>query len=634
MVSINSIEVVYGDRVLFEDVSFLLSRSERIGLAGKNGAGKSTMLKIIAGIQTPDKGSVSMPKDCRIAYLPQEMKHNESETIFNEAEKGKAEILKLQHEFKNVEHQVATRTDYESEEFLKLCDRLNELSLQLNVMDAGTSQEDVARILKGLGFTEADFDKPMSTFSGGWKMRVELAKMLLRDPDLLLMDEPTNHLDIESIIWLEEFLQNHHAAVLVISHDKRFLDNVTTRTIEISKGRIYNYKASYSKYIELRKTEIEIQRASQKNQQRHIEKTQQLIDSFRAKASKASFAQKLIKQLDKVEVIEVDEFENSALHIKFPPAPHSGKISAEFKHVTKNFGTKEIFKNMDLVITRGEKIALVGKNGVGKTTFTKMLMNREKYEGEIFIGHQVTPAYFAQDEAEKLNGDMTVFDTIDHAAVGDVRRQVRNMLGSFMFGGDDIEKKVKVLSGGEKTRLALCRLLLSPVNFIILDEPTNHLDIVSKERLKEALKKYDGTLLIVSHDRDFLEGLTDKTYEIFEKRIKVHFGPISEFLKNRTIAEVEWNKQPHQNEMVKKDTTDNKKNYEQEKEAEKEKKKQQNKLERLEKEIADLEARQAKMEEEIALLNYDDKGKTEATLEKYNKLKAEIDSKYRELEKL
>ncbi|HYG51117.1 MAG TPA: ABC-F family ATP-binding cassette domain-containing protein, partial [Flavobacteriales bacterium] len=463
---------------------------------------------------------------------------------------------------------------------------------------------------------------------------VELAKMLLRDPDLLLMDEPTNHLDIESIIWLEEFLQNHHAAVLVISHDKRFLDNVTTRTIEISKGKIYNYKASYSKYIELRKTEIEIQRASQKNQQRHIEKTQQLIDSFRAKASKASFAQKLIKQLDKVEIIEVDEFENSSLHIKFPPAPHSGKITAEFKNVSKHFGTKEIFKNMDLVITRGEKIALVGKNGVGKTTFTKMLMNREKFEGEIFIGHQVTPAYFAQDEAEKLNGDLTVFDTIDHAAVGEVRKQVRNMLGSFMFGGDDIEKKVKVLSGGEKTRLALCRLLLSPVNFIILDEPTNHLDIVSKERLKEALKKYDGTLLIVSHDRDFLEGLTDRTYEVFEKRIKIHFGPISEFLKNRTIAEVEWNKQPHYNEAVKKEPTENKLNYEKEKEAEKEKKKQQNKLEKLEKEIAALEKQQAALEEEIAVLNYDDKVKTEKTLEKYNKLKANIDQKYQELERL
>lgn len=631
MVSVNSIEVVYGDRVLFEDVSFMISKSERIGLAGKNGAGKSTMLKIIAGIQTPDKGSVSMPKDCRIAYLPQEMKHNEGETIFKEAEKGKAEILKLQDEFKQVEHDVATRTDYESEEFLKLCDRLNELSIQLSVMDAGTSHEDVARILKGLGFTEADFDKPMSTFSGGWKMRVELAKMLLRDPDLLLMDEPTNHLDIESIIWLEEFLQTHHAAVLVISHDKRFLDNVTTRTIEISKGRIYNYKASYSKYIELRKTEIEIQRASQKNQQRHIEKTQQLIDSFRAKASKASFAQKLIKQLDKVEVIEVDEFENSSLHIKFPPAPHSGKISAEFKQVSKNYGTKEIFKNMDQVITRGEKIALVGKNGVGKTTFTKILMGREKYDGEIFIGHQVTPAYFAQDEAEKLNGDLTVFDTIDHAAVGDVRKQVRNMLGSFMFGGDDIEKKVKVLSGGEKTRLALCRLLLSPVNFIILDEPTNHLDIVSKERLKEALKKYDGTLLIVSHDRDFLEGLTDKTYEVFDKRIKVHFGPISEFLKNRTIAEVEWNKQPHTNEPVKKENSgENKKAYEDDKE----KKKQQNRLQKLEQEIADLEKQQLAMEEEIAKLNYDDKAKTEATLEKYNKLKKEIEMKYEELESL
>jgi ATP-binding cassette subfamily F protein 3 len=634
MVSVNQLEVVYGDRVLFEEVGFLLSKSERMGLAGKNGAGKSTLLKIIAGVQSADKGTVSMPKDLRVAYLPQEMKHNETETIFKEAEKGKAEVLQLQKEFKEVEHAVATRTDYESEEFLKLCDRLNELSLQLSVNDAGTSEEDVARILKGLGFTEADFNKPMAEFSGGWKMRVELAKMLLRDPDLLLMDEPTNHLDIESIIWLEEFLMSHHAAVIVISHDKRFLDNVTTRTIEISKGKVYNYKAAYSKYLELRKSEIEIQRSSAKNQQRHIEKTQQLIDQFRAKASKASFAQKLIKQLDKVEVIEVDEFENSSMHIKFPPAPHSGKITVEFKNIGKRYDTKQIFKDLDLVITRGEKIALVGKNGVGKTTFTKMLTGREKFDGEIIMGHQVNPAYFAQDEAEKLDGEMTVHDTIDHAAVGDIRRQVRNLLGAFMFGGDDIEKKVKVLSGGEKTRLALCRLLLSPVNFIILDEPTNHLDIASKERLKEALKKYDGTLLIVSHDRDFLEGLTDRTYEIFDKRIKTHFGPISEFLKNRTIAEVEWNKQPHYNEAEKKATSENKKNFEADKEKEKEQKKIQNRLTKLEQEIAELEKQQVKMEEEIALMNYDDKVKTEQTLNKYNQLKSQIDAKYAELEKI
>lgn len=631
MVSINGLEVVYGDRVLFEDVSFLISKSERIGLTGKNGAGKSTLLKIIAGIQQCDKGEVSQPKDLRVAYLPQEMKHNETESIYKEAEKGKAEILKLQEEFKHVEHEVATRTDYESDEFLKLCDRLNELSIQLSVMDAATSQEDVEKILIGLGFTPQDFDKPMSHFSGGWKMRVELAKLLLRDPDLLLMDEPTNHLDIESIIWLEEFLQNHHAAVLVISHDKRFLDNVTTRTIEISKGRIYNYKASYSKYIELRKTEIEIQRAAQKNQQRHIEKTQQLIDQFRAKASKASFAQKLIKQLDKVEVIEVDEFESSSMHIKFPPAPHSGKVTVELKNVAKRYDTKEIFRNMDLMMMRGEKIALVGKNGVGKTTFTKLLTNREKFDGEITLGHQVQMAYFAQDEAEKLDGNMTVHDTIDHAAVGDIRRQVRNLLGAFMFSGDDIEKKVKVLSGGEKTRLALCRLLLSPVNFIILDEPTNHLDIASKERLKEALKKYDGTLLIVSHDRDFLEGLTDRTYEIHDKRIRVHFGPISEFLQNRTIAEAEWNKQPHTNEAPKKENAgEGKKQFEEDRE----KKKQQNRLNRLEQEIAEMEAKVKKMEEEIAVMDYSDKAKTEKTLGAYNDMKSSLEKKYSEWETL
>ena len=627
MVSINSLEVIYGDRVLFEDVSFLISKSERIGLCGKNGAGKSTLLKIIAGVQNCDNGSVASPNGLRIAYLPQEMKHNETEVIFKEAEKGKAELLILQNEFIEVEKQVATRTDYESDDFLKLCDRLNELSLELSVMGDGSSNEDVERVLTGLGFTQNDFERPMSEFSGGWKMRVELAKLLLRDPDLLLMDEPTNHLDIESIIWLEQFLKNHRAAVLVISHDKKFLDNVTSRTIEISKGRTYNYKASYSKYIELRKTEIDIQRASQKNQQRHIEKTQQLIDTFRAKASKASFAQKLIKQLDKIEVIEVDEFENSSLHIKFPPAPHSGKITVELKNVSKNFGNNKIFENMDLIIARGEKIALVGKNGVGKSTFTKLLTSREKFNGDITLGHQVQMAYFAQDEAEKLNPDLTVFDTIDHAAVGEVRKQVRNMLGSFMFGGDDIDKKVKVLSGGEKTRLALCRLLLSPVNFIILDEPTNHLDIVSKERLKEALKRYDGTMLIVSHDRDFLEGLTERTYEIFDKRIKVHYGDISEFLQNKTIAEAEQKEkivisktEPLQSE--------NKKAFENDKE----KKKQVNKIQKLEDEIANLEKQLSLMEKEISVLNYDDKIKTEATLNRYQDLKNKIDHRYKELD--
>lgn len=630
MVSIHQLEVVFGDRILFEDVSFLISKSERIGLTGKNGAGKSTLLKIMAGLQQPDKGSVSAPKGLRIAYLPQEMKHNEGETIFKEAEKGKAEILLLQDEFKHLEQDIATRTDYESDDFMKACDRLNELSLQLSVMDNASSNEDVERVLTGLGFTQKDFDRKMSEFSGGWKMRVELAKLLLRDPDLLLMDEPTNHLDIESIIWLEEFLKNHHAAVLVISHDRKFLDNVTTRTIEISKGRIYNYKASYTKYIELRKTEIDIQRASQKNQQRQIEKTQQLIDQFRAKASKASFAQKLIKQLDKIEVIEVDELETSSLHIKFPPAPHSGKITVELKNVNKSYGDNQLFKDMSLIIARGEKIALVGKNGVGKSTFTKILTNREKYDGEVILGHQVQMAYFAQDEADKLDGNLTVFETMDHAAVGEVRKQIRNMLGSFMFSGDDIDKKVKVLSGGEKTRLALCRLLLSPVNFIILDEPTNHLDINSKERLKEALKNYDGTLLIVSHDRDFLDGLTDRTYEIFDKRIKVHFGPINEFLQNRTIAEVEYQKKIHKDQPTTPVISENKKEFE----GEKERKKQQNKLQKIEQEISVLEKKLIEFEEKIGKLNYEDQKQTDEILAQYNSLKAEIEKKYNEYDSL
>ena len=633
MVSINGVTVAFGERVLFDEIGFLINKGDRIGLTGKNGAGKSTLLKTIAGIQKPDSGSVAMPKDIVIAYLPQEMKHNEQETVRDEAAKGKAEILKLNEKINSIEKELQERTDYESESFTNLCVQLEELNHRLHILDAGSADEQIEKILMGLGFEPKDFDMPVGSFSGGWKMRVELAKLLLQNPDLLLLDEPTNHLDIESIQWLEEFLKAGNASVLLISHDRTFLDNVTNRTIEISKGRIYNYKAPYSKYIELRKQEIELQRNTQKNQQRFIEKTEKLIDQYRAKASKASFAQSLIKKLDKIDVIEVDEFETSSLRIKFPPAPHSGKIIMELTNVEKAYGDKQIFKNMDLIMTRGEKIALVGKNGVGKSTFTKIITERESHGGTVKIGHSVEMAYFAQDEAEKLDPELTVHDTIDHVAVGEIRKQIRGLLGAFMFGGDDIDKKVKVLSGGEKTRLALCKLLLTQANFIILDEPTNHLDIPSKERLKEALMNYDGTLLIVSHDRDFLKGLTNRVYEIKDQKITIHPMQLDEYLAYRktTLKEMEAKQQKPKPVAEKTPVQEEKKlNQDQEKE----KKKIQNRIQKLEEEISELEGKLKLLESEIENMDYADKAKTETTLGKYHEQKDLLAKKYEEWENL
>jgi ATP-binding cassette subfamily F protein 3 len=629
MVSLNGITVAFGDRVLYDNISFQIQKEDRIGLTGRNGAGKSTLLKILAGIQRPDQGAVAVPKGLTIGYLPQEMSHNENAAIFEEAKSALAEFNALTKRLDELNDELVTRTDYESEEFGEILNLISDLNEQLNMIGAGNVDEDVEKVLFGLGFEREDMERKMSEFSGGWKMRVELAKILLRRPELILLDEPTNHLDIESIQWLEDFLISHRGAILLISHDRRFLDSVTKRTIEISNGKAYDYKASYSKYIELRRAEIELQKSAKKNQEKFIKETEQLVDKFRAKASKASFAQSLIKKLDKIEKIEIDDFEAAKINIRFPPAPHSGKVILETKDLEKKYGERTIFSGLDLIIGKGEKIALVGKNGAGKTTLTKLITSNESHEGEIRHGHQVSIGYFAQNEAEKLDRNRTVFETIDDVAEGEIRKSVRGLLGAFLFGGDDIDKKVAVLSGGEKTRLALCKLLLSPVNFLILDEPTNHLDLASKEVLKNALKNYDGTLLVVSHDRDFLSGLASRIFELRHGKVSVHHMSIDEFLqmkKNDSIASFEHvsTKKPQEKETPKTD----------DREKEKEKKKLQNRLDKIEREIQEQESAIKIAEKELAENDYSDAAKTDTMTKKYEGLKSKLDQLLAEWEEV
>jgi ATP-binding cassette, subfamily F, member 3 len=487
MISVNSVTVSFGGYDLFDNVSFLINPKDRIGLAGKNGAGKSTMLKLLAGDQNPTKGEISKPNDYKIGYLPQDMIHQQGRTVFGETETAFAEIQQLENRLDIVTHELETRTDYESDAYMNLINELTDINTRLEIIGAANKEEEIEKILKGLGFEASDFQRPTSEFSGGWRMRIELAKILLQKPDILLLDEPTNHLDIESIQWLEEFMQTFSGSVMLISHDKQFLDTVTTRTIEISNNKIYDYKTNYSRYLVLRKERREQQENAAKNQQKIIDQTEVLIDKYRAKASKASFAQSLIKKLDRMERVEVDESDNATLYFKFPPPAHSGKIVLTVEHAGKKYGDKQIFKDANFILTKGEKIALVGRNGEGKSTMIKMIANQIDYDGLVQNGHSVLMGYFAQDQAEKLDKNKTVFQTIDELAVGDVRKQVRTLLGSFLFGGDDIDKKVAVLSGGERGRLALCKLLLEPYNFLVLDEPTNHLDIRSKEILKKAV---------------------------------------------------------------------------------------------------------------------------------------------------
>ena len=532
MLNLSNISVSFGGRDLYKNISFQINNKDKIGVVGKNGAGKSTLLKLITGDQKPTSGSIQKQNNSSIGYLPQELKVHSDEPILNEVLKANQEVFTITKELDKINNELVSRTDYESDSYLKLIEELSELNERLIHLNADNQLKDAELILKGLGFNQEELSQPYNQFSGGWKMRVELAKLLIQKPDVVLLDEPTNHLDIESIQWLEKYLVNYLGIILLISHDKTFLDNITNRTIELANGKAYDYKCNYSKYITLREEEIITQIAAKKNQEKMVKHTQELINKFRAKKNKAAFAQTLIKKLEKVEEIEIDQLENDRIKFQFPDPVHSGKETLKIKGLTKSFDEKTIFKDVDISISNGDKIALIGKNGMGKSTLIKSIVKDIEFEGEINLGHQVMIGYFAQDEAQKLNPNISVFDTIDEVAVGEIRKKIRQILGSFLFSGDDAEKKVQVLSGGEKTRLSLCKLLLQPNNFLILDEPTNHLDMASKEILKEALLNYKGTLLLVSHDRDFLDGLTDKVYFIKDQSVKVYHEKVSQFIKS------------------------------------------------------------------------------------------------------
>jgi ATP-binding cassette, subfamily F, member 3 len=535
MVSVQDISVSFGSFDLLTNISFLINEQDRIGLAGKNGAGKSTLLKIIAGLQAPTSGLVDMSKDVSLGYLPQQMKVDDTTTVMNETVTAFSELIGLSEEIEFCSAEIARRDDYESVEYLRLCDHLTVVEERYRMLGGTNYMAEAEQTLFGLGFERKDFDRPTGDLSGGWRMRVELAKILLKKPSLLLLDEPTNHLDIESIQWLESFLSGYYGAVLMVSHDRAFLDNVTRRTIEISLGKIYDYKASWSKYLILRAERREQQIAAYRNQQKMIEDTEKFIERFRYKATKAVQVQSKIKQLDKVDRLEVDDEDNSSISLRFPPAPRSGTVVAEAEDLSKSYGQLNVLNRISFKISRGEKVAFVGRNGEGKTTFSKIIIGQLDYTGMLKTGHNVKIGYFAQNQDELLDENITVLQTIDDIAKGDVRTKIRDMLGAFLFRGDDVEKKVKVLSGGERSRLALVKLLLEPSNLLVLDEPTNHLDMRSKDILKQALIRYDGTLIVVSHDRDFLDGIVGKVFEFRNNRIKEHIGGIYDFLRKKKI---------------------------------------------------------------------------------------------------
>ncbi|WP_462351769.1 ABC-F family ATP-binding cassette domain-containing protein [Capnocytophaga leadbetteri] len=587
MLNVHNLSVSFQGEYLFEEVAFMLNAGDRVGLIGKNGAGKSTMLKLLSRELKPDSGTIAADKDVRIGFLKQDIDFVKGRTILEEAYQAFGEIKTLEQKLDDIHHQIETRTDYESESYHNLLDMLSDYTHRFDLIGGYQYQGETEKVLLGLGFQRSDFDKLTDSFSGGWRMRIELAKLLLQNNDILLLDEPTNHLDIESIIWLEQFLTTYSGAVVIVSHDKMFLDNVTNRTIEISVGKIYDYPKPYSKFLELRQEIREQQLASQKNQEKKIQQTEKLIEKFRAKASKASMAQSLIKKLDKIDRIEVDEEDNAVMNVRFPVSVTPGKVVLEIDDVSKSYGEKEVLSHVSLLVERGSKIAFVGQNGQGKTTLAKMIIGETDYQGTIKLGHNVQLGYFAQNQADYLDGELTVLDTMYHAADDTNRMKIRDILGSFLFRGDEVDKKVKVLSGGERNRLALAKMLLSDFNVLVMDEPTNHLDIKSKNVLKKALQQFEGTLIIVSHDRDFLQGLTDKVYEFKNKNIKEYLGDIDFYLEQRAVAN--FREMEQQKETL---STPTKAAANAEKlsfEQQKQQKAAQNKLNKIENQIAALE---------------------------------------------
>ncbi len=619
MLNIHNLSVSFGGSFLFEEVTFRLGSGDRVGLVGKNGAGKSTMLKILAGDFKPDSGQIATEKEVKIGFLRQDIDFEHGRTVLEEAYEAFTEIKLVEKKLEEVNHLLVTRTDYESEEYGQIIEDLSDYTHRFELLGGYNYVGETEKILLGLGFKREVFNDQTDTFSGGWRMRIELAKLLLQSNDILLLDEPTNHLDIESIIWLESFLRNFPGVVVIVSHDKMFLDNVTNRTIEISLGKAYDFNKPYSEYLELRHEIREKQLATQKNQAKKIEETEKLIEKFRAKASKASMAQSLIKKLDKVERIEVDEDDNSVMNISFPVSKVPGKVVIEAENVTKAYGEKVILKDISLLVERGSKIAFVGQNGQGKSTFIKAIVNEFKFGGTIKLGHNVQVGYFAQNQAEYLDGEITLLETMENAASDTNRSKVRDMLGSFLFRGDDVEKKVKVLSGGERNRLALCKLLLQPINVLVMDEPTNHLDIKSKNVLKAALQKYEGTLLLVSHDRDFLQGMSNIVYEFKDQKIKEYLGDINFFLEQRNLENM---REVEKKDAVKKEIPkeNNKISYEDQKKS----KSLQNRLSKIESQIKQLEIN-IQNDDKALESNYDKHIEDASFFTAYNKKKSDLD---------
>ena len=640
MLSISNIAVHFGQRTLFENLDLFIGLRERVGLVGRNGAGKSTLLKIIAGVNPPSSGSVTMPKGSKVGYLPQEMEHNEKATILEEASSAFVEVQDLEGRLEEITKELGERTDYESTEYGRLIEELTTTNERIDLLGGASQEEQVQRILQGLGFMPEDMSRTMSEFSGGWKMRVELAKLLLASPELLLLDEPTNHLDLESIEWLEGFLLQSSSSILLISHDRTFLDNLTTRTIEITPIKLFDFKSSFSKYQVWREEERTRQEQAYKNQQKYIEDTEVLINKFRAKKNKAAFAQSLIKKLDKLERIEVDATDKADIRFRFPSAPRSGKVSIEATRLCKTYDQKPVFEGVDFILARQQKVALVGKNGAGKTTLTRIFMGLESHVGDLTIGHNVDIGYYAQNQAEELDGNLTVYETLDDVAVGEIRKKLRSILGAFLFSGEDADKKVKVLSGGEKARLALCKLLLHPYNLLILDEPTNHLDIRAKGVLKEALQAFDGTLIVVSHDRDFLNSLTELVYEVTPTGLKQYIGDIKQFLHEKhanSIRAYEAEKGTNVPTPKTKSTTTssdqgkknhpsvtNKESYKARKEREKQERKDQNRFKKLEGIIAQKENDLKALDEQIITVGTEDRGKMTELSYQYETVQNEL----------